>query len=110
MHTDNPEGRPGTASVASCLRISNIGAHMSSLAMNASMQPIVYRRRKARRVRNFGIPGLGRIAFSRDPGEAALFAERFLRTRLEAIITNPYGELVERIDLGSGKVTNLGVL
>jgi hypothetical protein len=83
---------------------------VSSLAMSASMQPIVYRRRKARRVRNFGIPGLGRIAFSRDPGEAALFAERFLRTRLEAIITNPYGELVEHIDLGSGKVTNLGVL
>jgi hypothetical protein len=85
--------------------------------MSATMEPRLVtpsyvrpKKQKARRVRNFGIPGLGRIAFSRDPGEASLFAERFLRTRLGARVFNPYGELVEEYDLGSGKVTNLGVL
>src|ERR1022692_253763 len=65
---------------------------------------------KVRRTRNFAIPGLGRIAFRRDPGEASLFAEKFLRTNLKAKLINPYGEIIEDLDLGSGMVTNVGVL
>lgn len=65
---------------------------------------------KATRVRQFGIPGLGRIAFSKDQGEANLFSKHFIQTRLGAIVRNPYGEIVESYNFGSGLVTNVGVL
>lgn len=83
----------------------------TGMGLNASLKPKLFKQKKTKvaRVRNFGIPGLGRIAFSKDPGEANLFSEHFLKTRLSAIVRDPYGYIVEEHDLGSGVVTNLGV-
>jgi hypothetical protein len=80
--------------------------------MSASLKPKLTKQKKTKvaRVRHFGIPGLGRIAFSRDPCEADLFRKHFLSTNLSAIVRNPYGELVEERNLGSGLITNLGVI
>jgi hypothetical protein len=87
------------------------------VGLSADMQPRVVKhygsaqkKTKARRVRQFGIPGLGRVAFSKDQGEANLFSRYFLQTRLSAIVRNPFGEIVEQHNLGSGLVTNVGVL
>jgi hypothetical protein len=77
--------------------------------MSAGVRPRVSRPRN-RVVRTGRIPGLGRIAFTRDPGEAELFSKHYLATKLRAIIREPDGRLVEEHDLGSGLVTNVGVL
>lgn len=68
------------------------------------------RKTKVARVRQFGVPGLGRIAMTRDRGEASLFSQFLTNTRLRAIVRDPEGRLVESYDLGSGLVTNVGVL
>ena len=81
----------------------------AALGLNSSMTPRLVKP-KIHRVRQFGIPGLGRIALTRDPGEASLFSEFFLRTRLSAIVRDPAGRVLEAHDLGSGLVTNVGVL
>ena len=65
---------------------------------------------KAMRVRHFGIPGLGRIAFTRDQGEANLFSEHFLGTNLHVTMRDPSGYVLLDENLGSGLVTNVGVL
>jgi hypothetical protein len=80
--------------------------------MSASLKPNLIRPfgSQQKKVRSFSVPGLGRIAFSRDAGEAGLFSQHFLATRLRAIVTDPLGRIVEERDLGSGKVTNAGVL
>ena len=56
------------------------------------------------------IPGLGRLAFTRDAGEAAFFGREYFSTHLRATHRNAAGQIVEVRDLGSGMVTNVGVL
>lgn len=87
----------------------------TGVGLSTAMRPVKHygsaqKKTKAQRVRQFGIPGLGRVAFSRDPGEASLLSGNILQTRLSAIVRNPYGEIVEQRELGSGLVTNVGVL
>lgn len=56
------------------------------------------------------IPGLGRLAFTRDAGEAGFFGREYFSTHLRATHRNSSGEIVGVHDLGSGMVTNVGVL
>jgi hypothetical protein len=56
------------------------------------------------------IPGLGRFAFTRDPGEATILAREYFSTHLRATHRNSRGDIVGVHDLGSGMVTNIGVL
>lgn len=56
------------------------------------------------------VPGLGRLAFTRDAGEAAFFGREYFTTHLRATHRNQRGEILGVRDLGSGLVTNIGVL
>lgn len=56
------------------------------------------------------VPGLGRLAFTRDAGEAEFFGREYFSTHLRATHTNNRGEILGVHDLGSGLVTNVGVL
>ena len=56
------------------------------------------------------VPGIGRLAFTRDAGEAEFFGREYFSTHLRATHRNSRGEIVEVRDLGSGLVTNIGVL
>jgi len=62
------------------------------------------------RARGVRIPGLGRVMFSRDPGDGGLFARQVFSTRLHAVVRGRDGGIKDHIDLGSGLVTNVGVL
>lgn len=81
----------------------------SRVPLEAAMKPRLIKP-KVQRVRGFGVPGLGRVAFTRDQGDAGLFSRHFLDTHLSAIVRAPDGSVVEAYDLGSGLVTNVGVL
>jgi hypothetical protein len=72
--------------------------------------PRVIRASDPRRAHALRIPGLGRIMFTRDPGEAQILAREVFASHLRAIHRNPRGEVVDVRDLGSGLVTNIGVL
>lgn len=61
-------------------------------------------------VRSLKIPGLGRLMFTRDPGEGVLLAQQSLMTRLHALHRDGDGQVRDEYDLGSGLVTNMGVL
>jgi hypothetical protein len=56
------------------------------------------------------IPGMGRLLFTRDPGDAKTFADEVFASRLMADHYDGDGKLINQYDLGSGLVTNLGVL
>lgn len=51
-----------------------------------------------------------RFAMTRDPGTGAMFAREMFRTQLVANHFGADGTLIESLNLGSGKVTNIGVL
>lgn len=83
---------------------------MTAIAMGARMNPRVVRPRNGT-VRQVRLPfGLGRLGITRDPGEGGLFTSMMLHTKLRALVRDPSGKLLEEIDLGSGLVTNVGVL
>ena len=69
----------------------------------------IVRAPKHNRVRSVRIPGLGRFAYTRDPGEANLFSNQTFQTHLQAVHRRK-GELLDVYDLGAGLVTNVGVM
>lgn len=81
----------------------------SNVGLAASMNPRLLSP-NGKRVRTITVPGFGRIALTRDRGEGGLFDQLLISTRLRAIVREPDGKLVEEHDLGSGLVTNVGVL
>lgn len=64
---------------------------------------------KMHTARTLRIPGLGRVGFTRDPGEAPMFARHYFNTHLTALHRRR-GLLLAEYDLGSGLVTDAGVL
>jgi len=56
------------------------------------------------------IPGLGRVILTRDPGESTLLAREYFATQLFATHRDGDGRVIHEHDLGSGLVTNIGVL
>jgi hypothetical protein len=63
------------------------------------------------RARSLRIPGTGRrLILTDDPGEATLLANEVFATNLGAVHRDGDGQLIDQYDLGSGLVTNMGVL
>ena len=80
----------------------------SSAKMTAKMVPNVWRPQAAK-VRNFRLPGDWRVGIAKDPGNGDIFTEHMMHTHLWGHIRNSEGKLIEICDLGSGKITNMGV-
>lgn len=79
----------------------------STIEMGGQLVPRLIRPRPAR-VFAGRIPGLGRFIFSRDRG-SALTTETFA-THLHAVHRDGDGQIKDEHDLGSGLVTNVGVM
>jgi hypothetical protein len=70
----------------------------------------VIRPRAPHKAVGFKLPGgRGRILFSRDPGDAGIFAREVFASELFAIHRDGDGRVIHEHDLGSGLVTNVGV-
>lgn len=67
-------------------------------------------RPRSRPVRSVKVPGFGRVMFTKDPGSAEIFAREVFATELFAVHRDGDGKIVHAHDLGSGLVTNVGVL
>lgn len=61
------------------------------------------------RVRRIKIPGLGEIAYCKDPGNALVPGQFFFATHLRAEHRSPKGLILGEYNLGSGLVTVVGV-
>jgi hypothetical protein len=70
----------------------------------------VIRAPRPRPMRMMRIPGVGRVGLTRDIGDGRIFATQFFSTHLTAIHRGPDGQIKDIRDLGSGLVTNIGVL
>lgn len=66
---------------------------------------------KFHKVRQFRIPWTDiRLAYTRDQGEAGLFATSFFHTNLSAVHRDGDGAMIDQHDLGSGVITSVGAL
>lgn len=65
--------------------------------------------RMPHRVLGLRIPGVGRLLWTRDQGQATLLGDSVMLSSLSAIHRGPDGRIKEIRDLGSGLVTNAGV-
>jgi hypothetical protein len=81
-----------------------------NVGMGGRLDTRVLRRPQPHPVRWLRIPGMGRVAFTRDRGEAGLFGSEYFASHLVATHRNRRGEVIGVHDLGSGLVTNVGVL
>jgi hypothetical protein len=90
----------------------------TSVGLGGSLKPRLIKEKKKSKVYSFTTKKFGRFAYTRDPGEASLFMTQMLSTRLGAILRGPdysirgqmhRGPILDEFDLGSGKVTNMGV-
>lgn len=81
----------------------------SSAAFDGTLTTRVIRSPKPGRARSLRLPGLGRIIFTRDPGESGAFSSEMFATNVSAVHRDGDGQLVHEYDLGSGLVTNVGV-
>jgi hypothetical protein len=70
----------------------------------------VVRAPRPKPVHSLRVPGLGRIMFTRDPGDGFLMGSHYFSSNLRAVHRNARGEIVDGRDLGSGLVTDVGVL
>ncbi len=70
----------------------------------------VVRAPKPRPIHSVRVPGLGRVMFTRDPGDGFFLGREYFSSNLRAVHRNRRGEVVDVRDLGSGLVTNIGVL
>jgi hypothetical protein len=82
----------------------------ASAGFRGDLATRVIRAPRPKRAHSVRIPGLGRIMFTRDPGDAVLFANEVFASNLRAVHRNRFGRVVDVRDLGSGLVTNVGVL
>jgi hypothetical protein len=85
--------------------------HNGKLGMEGNLRPRVMRSPRTHRVRQLRLPGgLGRIMLTRDCGDSVMTAREYFQTNLTARKFDGDGQLVHEYDLGSGLVTNVGVL
>lgn len=77
---------------------------------SSALDTKVIRARGPHSARGFRVPGLGRVMFTRDPGDGGLFAREVFLSELSAVHRDGDGALVDQYDLGSGLVTDVGVL
>ena len=81
-----------------------------TLGMSGHLDTRVIRAPRPGVARSLRVPGLGRVMFTRDKGDAHIFADQVFATNLQAIHRAPDGLIKDVRDLGSGLVTNVGVL
>jgi hypothetical protein len=82
----------------------------AAAGFGGALQTRVLRAPRQRPVRVLRIPGVGRILLTRDPGEGRLLAREVFLTELFAIHRDGDGKVIHEHDLGSGLVTDVGVL
>jgi hypothetical protein len=86
----------------------------SSMGMSGELdiKPVAFgpRGRHPHRVRQVRVPGLGRVMFTRDRGDSTLLGREYFATNLCATHRDGDGKVQHEYDLGSGLVTNVGVL
>jgi len=80
------------------------------MGMGGELVTRLIRAPQPRRVRTLRVPGVGRVMFTRDPGDSTLLGREVFASHLRATHRNWRGEVVNVRDLGSGLVTNVGVL
>lgn len=85
-------------------------ASQASASFESRLATRKIRRSQPHQARSIRIPGFGRVMLTRDPGDAGFMSREWFATHLEALHRNAAGELIGCHDLGSGKVTNVGVL
>lgn len=81
----------------------------ASVGMSGDLVADVLRQPNVKKARGIRTP-FGRIFFTRDKGESTLFASQWFMTNTTARHFGPDGRLIAEYDLGSGSVTNVGVL
>lgn len=81
-----------------------------NVGFGGKLETRVIRARGPHRRSSLRLPGIGRIGFTRDPGEAGIFARQMFETELFAIHRDGDGVIIHEHDLGSGLVTNVGVM
>jgi hypothetical protein len=81
-----------------------------STGFGGSLSARVIRAPRRKPVRSVRIPGLGRVMFTRDPGDGFFLGANYFHSNLQAVHRNRRGEVVDVRDLGSGLVTDVGVL
>lgn len=79
------------------------------VAMSGTLETQVVRARPQHRLKRVIRTPWGRLMWTKDPGEAILTADQIFATHLQADHYRQ-GRLIEKYDLGSGLVTNVGVL
>lgn len=80
------------------------------LGMAGDLSAQLIRPSRPAAVRSVRIPGFGRVMLTRDSGDGRLTAREHFATNLHAVHRDGDGSLKDVIDLGSGLVTNVGVL
>jgi hypothetical protein len=83
---------------------------LGTVGMGGDLGARVIRAPRNHRARGLRIPGLGRVMFTPDKGDSNIFADEVFATHLMARKFDGDGVLVDEYDLGSGLVTNVGVL
>lgn len=81
-----------------------------TVGMSGALGTRVLRSKTPARARGLRIPGLGRVMLTRDAGDASVFSSEVFATDLTAFHFDGDGQLRHAHDLGSGLVTNVGVL
>lgn len=81
----------------------------SAASFGSKLDTRVIRAPEPHRARSLRVPGLGRIIFTRDPGEATILSREVFASNVQALHRDGDGQLVHQYDLGSGLVTNVGV-
>lgn len=82
----------------------------SNTGFSSSLNTQVIRASRPHKARSVRVPGLGRVMFTRDQGDAGIFASEVFATNLTAFHRDGDGKMKHIHDLGSGLVTNVGVL
>jgi hypothetical protein len=81
-----------------------------STGFGATLGTRVVRAPRPHAVRSIKVPGLGRVMFTRDRGVGTIFAREVFSSELFATHRGPDGRIIHEYDLGSGLVTDAGVL
>jgi hypothetical protein len=82
----------------------------AGVGMSGDLDTRLLRAPRPHPARSIRLPGLGRIFFTRDPGVSTLLAREYFATELYATHRDGDGRVIHEHDLGSGLVTNIGVL
>lgn len=81
-----------------------------AVSMSGQLDTQLRRSPRPHRIHSVRIPGVGRVMFTTDPGHSTRPADHFFATDLAAEHRDGDGKVRHLHDLGSGLVTNVGVL